>query len=145
MRLLRTVSWLDATLSTWIVMPVAFAKSASEAAKLVSSPPVHWTWIETFLPLNGLLGAERLVELGVAGRDRRHGCRRRGRSRCARRGRRAWPQRSGRAAARRTAAGGCAATWRCSSMRRPAIMTTTANADVIRSLLVINSSSFELP
>jgi hypothetical protein len=34
-----------------MVMPVAFAKSATDAAKLVPSPPTHWVWIETFLPL----------------------------------------------------------------------------------------------
>ena len=54
-RLLRTVSWLEGTLSIWIVMPVAFAKSATEAWKFASSPPVHWTWMSTVLPVYGLL------------------------------------------------------------------------------------------
>jgi hypothetical protein len=30
-------------------------KSASEAWKLASSPPVHWTWMSTVLPLYGWL------------------------------------------------------------------------------------------
>ena len=54
MRVLSTVSWLEPMLSIWIVMPVALAKSATAAAKLVPSPPIHCVWIETFLPLNGL-------------------------------------------------------------------------------------------
>ena len=53
MRVLSTVSWLEPMLSIWIVMPVAVAKSATAAAKFVPSPPIHWVWIETFLPLNG--------------------------------------------------------------------------------------------
>jgi len=53
-RVLSTVSWLEPMLSTWIVMPVAFEKSAIALAKPVASPPVHCVWIETFLPLNGL-------------------------------------------------------------------------------------------
>ena len=56
-RVLSTVSWLEPMLSIWILMPVALAKSASDAAKLVPSPPIHCVWIETFLPLNGLVGA----------------------------------------------------------------------------------------
>jgi hypothetical protein len=50
-RVLSTVSWLEPMLSTWILMPVAVAKSASAAAKLVPSPPIHCVWIETVLPL----------------------------------------------------------------------------------------------
>src|SRR3954454_10524186 len=53
MRLLRTVSWLEGTLSMLIVIPDAFANSASDAVKFASSPPVHWTWMLTFLPFNG--------------------------------------------------------------------------------------------
>ena len=54
MRVFSTVSWLEPMLSIWILMPVAVAKSATAAAKLVPSPPIHWVWIETVLPLNGL-------------------------------------------------------------------------------------------
>ena len=54
MRVLSTVSWLEPMLSTWIVMPVAAAKSLIAAANPSPSPPVHCVWIETFLPLNGL-------------------------------------------------------------------------------------------
>ena len=54
MRVFSTVSWLEPMLSTWILMPVAAAKSAIAAAKFVPSPPIHWVWIETVLPLNGL-------------------------------------------------------------------------------------------
>ena len=54
MRVFSTVSWLEPMLSIWMLMPVALAKSATEAAKLVPSPPIHWVWIETVLPLNGL-------------------------------------------------------------------------------------------
>ena len=74
MRVLSTVSWLEPMLSTWIAIPVALAKSAIAAAKPTPSPPVHCVWIETFLPLKSLV-VERLVQLLVAGRDRRQVCR----------------------------------------------------------------------
>ena len=54
MRVRSTVSWLEPMLSIWTLMPVAVAKSATAAAKLVPSPPIHWVWMETVLPLNGL-------------------------------------------------------------------------------------------
>jgi hypothetical protein len=54
MRVRSTVSWLEPMLSTLILMPVAAAKSASDEAKFVPSPPTHWVWMETVLPLNGL-------------------------------------------------------------------------------------------
>ena len=61
MRVFSTVSWLEPMLSTWILMPVAVAKSATAAAKLVPSPPIHWVWIETVLPANGSLPSAPLV------------------------------------------------------------------------------------
>ena len=61
MRVFSTVSWLEPMLSIWILMPVAVAKSATEAAKLVPSPPIHWVWIETVLPLYGILPSAPLV------------------------------------------------------------------------------------
>jgi hypothetical protein len=61
MRVFNTTSWLEPMLSIWILMPVAFAKSATAAAKLVPSPPIDWVWIETVLPSNGNLPSAPLV------------------------------------------------------------------------------------
>ena len=54
-----SVAWsvYIAVLSIWIVMPVAAAKSFTEAAKFVPSPPIHCVWMLTFLPFIGLLGS----------------------------------------------------------------------------------------
>ena len=60
-RVFSTVSWLEPMLSIWTLMPVAAAKSATEAAKFVPSPPIHWVWIETVLPANGNLPSAPLV------------------------------------------------------------------------------------
>ena len=53
MRVRSTVSWLEPMLSTTTSMPVAASNGASAAAKLSPSPPIHWVWIETLVPLNG--------------------------------------------------------------------------------------------
>ena len=50
-RVLSTVSWLEPMLSICTAMPVAVTKSAIAAAKPSPSPPIHWVWNETFVPL----------------------------------------------------------------------------------------------
>src|SRR5688500_16392926 len=116
-------------------MPVAAVKSAIAARKPVSSPPVHWLWTETFVPLYGLSAPSALsssvLPVGTVGR---FGSGAEVAGACV-----AAPVAAGPVAAGPVAAGPLGAV-DAAGVHAPTIRTTTANTAIILGYLPIDSN-----
>ena len=73
MRVFSTVSWLEPMLSILILMPVAVCEVGERGSEVGAFAADPLGLDRDDLAVERLVGAECLVQLRVAGRDRRHG------------------------------------------------------------------------